>query len=83
MRSWPRSRGCSIGRGRVRAASWSCVGIIVPPGYTDPVQFRSGNPYGASRVAGDGPPAEVTLQAAGHQARRVAETAAALKAGRR
>ncbi|MEU8326422.1 NAD(P)H:quinone oxidoreductase [Nonomuraea sp. NPDC048881] len=58
-------------------------GVIVPPGYTDPVQFRSGNPYGASHVAGDGPPAEVTLQAAAHQARRVAETAAALKAGRR
>ncbi|MFI7111327.1 NAD(P)H:quinone oxidoreductase [Nonomuraea sp. NPDC050227] len=58
-------------------------GVIVPPGYTDPVQFRSGNPYGASHVAGDGPPAEVTLQAAAHQARRVAETAAVLKAGRR
>ncbi|MEV3987067.1 hypothetical protein [Nonomuraea sp. NPDC049758] len=51
-------------------------GIIVPPGYTDPVQLRSGNPYGASHVAGDGPPAGVTRQAAGHQARRVAETAA-------
>ncbi|WP_416983925.1 NAD(P)H:quinone oxidoreductase [Streptomyces sp. T028] len=57
-------------------------GIIVPPGYTDPVQFRSGNPYGTSHVAGDGPPGEVTLQAARHQARRVVETAAALKAGR-
>ncbi|MFF9817572.1 NAD(P)H:quinone oxidoreductase [Streptomyces sp. NPDC014006] len=56
-------------------------GVIVPPGYTDPVQFRSGNPYGTSHVAGDGPPGEVVLQAARHQARRVAETAAALKAG--
>jgi NAD(P)H dehydrogenase (quinone) len=57
-------------------------GIIVPPGYTDPVQFRSGNPYGTSHVAGDGPPGEVALEAARHQARRVVETAAALKAGR-
>lgn len=57
-------------------------GVIVPPDYTDPVQFRSGNPYGTSHVAGDGPPGEVVLQAARHQARRVAETAAALKAGR-
>lgn len=57
-------------------------GIIVPPGYTDPIQFRSGNPYGTSHVAGDGPPGEVALQAARHQARRVVDTAAALKAGR-
>ncbi|WP_433211182.1 NAD(P)H:quinone oxidoreductase [Microtetraspora malaysiensis] len=58
-------------------------GIIVPPGYTDPIQFQSGNPYGASHVAGDGPPTEVALEAAGYQARRVTEIAAALKAGRR
>jgi NAD(P)H dehydrogenase (quinone) len=62
-------------------------GIIVPPGYTDPAQlrsgqFRSGNPYGTSHVAGDGAPGEVTLQAARHQGRRVVEVAAALKAGR-
>ncbi|MCC5579004.1 NAD(P)H:quinone oxidoreductase [Microtetraspora sp. AC03309] len=57
-------------------------GIIVPPGYTDPVQFQSGNPYGTSHVAGDGPPSEVALQAARHQARRVVDTAASLKAGR-
>ncbi|GGN99603.1 NAD(P)H:quinone oxidoreductase [Microbispora bryophytorum] len=57
-------------------------GIIVPPGYTDPVQFQSGNPYGASHVAGDGAPGEVSLQAARHQGRRVADTAALLKAGR-
>lgn len=57
-------------------------GIIVPPGYTDPIQFRSGNPYGTSHVAGDGAPGEVTLQAARHQARRAVDTAAALKAGR-
>ncbi|MDG4787980.1 NAD(P)H:quinone oxidoreductase [Micromonospora sp. WMMD1102] len=57
-------------------------GIIVPPGYTDPVQFRSGNPYGTSHVAGDGPPGEVALEAARHQGRRAADTAAALGAGR-
>ncbi|MFI8963848.1 NAD(P)H:quinone oxidoreductase [Streptomyces sp. NPDC053493] len=57
-------------------------GVIVPPGYTDPVQFRSGNPYGASSVAAGGLPDEVALEAARFQARRVAETAAFLKAGR-
>ncbi|MBO4159251.1 MULTISPECIES: NAD(P)H:quinone oxidoreductase [Micromonospora] len=57
-------------------------GIIVPPGYTDPIQFQSGNPYGTSHVAGSGPPGDVTLQAARYQARRVVDTAAALKAGR-
>ncbi|WP_055480209.1 NAD(P)H:quinone oxidoreductase [Sphaerimonospora mesophila] len=57
-------------------------GVIVPPGYTDPVQFQSGNPYGTSHVVGDGPPGEVSLQAARHQARRVVDTAASLRAGR-
>ncbi|UNT00641.1 NAD(P)H:quinone oxidoreductase [Streptomyces tubbatahanensis] len=56
-------------------------GIIVPPGYTDPVQFQSGNPYGTSHVAGEGAPGDVTLQAARHQARRAVEIAAAIKAG--
>jgi NAD(P)H dehydrogenase (quinone) len=57
-------------------------GIIVPPGYTDPIQFKSGNPYGTSHVSGDGPPSEVALQAARHQAQRVVDTTASLKAGR-
>ncbi|GAA3382042.1 NAD(P)H:quinone oxidoreductase [Cryptosporangium minutisporangium] len=57
-------------------------GIIVPPGYTDPVQFRSGNPYGTSHVAGEGPPGDVALEAARHQGRRAVETAAQLKVGR-
>ena len=57
-------------------------GIIVPPGYTDPIQFQSGNPYGTSHGAAAGPPGDVVLQAARHQARRVVDTAAALKAGR-
>ncbi len=57
-------------------------GIIVPPGYTDPVQFQSGNPYGTSHVSADGPPDDVALEAARYQARRAVDTAAALKAGR-
>ncbi|GAA2624852.1 NAD(P)H:quinone oxidoreductase [Actinomadura fulvescens] len=57
-------------------------GIIVPPGYTDPIQFQSGNPYGTSHVAGDGAPGEVALQAARYQASRVVDTAALLKAAR-
>ena len=57
-------------------------GIIVPPGYTDPIQFRSGNPYGTSHVVGDGPPGEVAQQAAAYQAQRAVHIAAALKAGR-
>lgn len=57
-------------------------GILVPPGYTDPVQFKSGNPYGTSHVADIGAPGEVTAEAARHQARRVVGVAAALKAAR-
>ncbi|THI96671.1 NAD(P)H dehydrogenase [Nocardioides sp.] len=57
-------------------------GIIVPPGYTDPVQFQSGNPYGTSHVTGDGAPGDVVLEAARHQARRTVDIAALLKAGR-
>ncbi|MEU4704334.1 NAD(P)H:quinone oxidoreductase [Nonomuraea dietziae] len=57
-------------------------GVIVPPGYTDPIQFQSGNPYGTSHVAGSAAPTEVILSAARHQARRVVDIAAALKAGR-
>lgn len=57
-------------------------GIIVPPGYTDPIQFRTGNPYGTSHLAAHGPPDDTTLEAARYQARRAVHTAGALKAGR-
>ncbi len=57
-------------------------GIIVPPGYTDPIQFETGNPYGTSRLAGDSEHDDAVLEAARYQARRVVDTAAALKAGR-
>ncbi|MBA3672458.1 MAG: NAD(P)H:quinone oxidoreductase, partial [Gemmatimonadaceae bacterium] len=47
--------------------------IIVPPGYTDPVMFHGGSPYGATAVTSDGPPGEADLAAARHQGKRVAE----------
>ena len=56
--------------------------IIVGPGYADPIQFQSGNPYGASHVSGNGAPDDVALDAAQHQARRAVDIAAALKHGR-
>lgn len=58
-------------------------GILVPPGYTDPIQFQLGNPYGTSHHGGAGAPGEVELNTARYQARRSVEMAAALKAGRR
>jgi NAD(P)H dehydrogenase (quinone) len=57
-------------------------GIIVPPGYTDPILFRTGNPYGVSHVASTGAPTEETVEAVRYQARRVVAVAAALKVGR-
>lgn len=57
-------------------------GIIVPPSYTGPSRKQNGNPYGTSHVSGDGPPSDTVLEAARHQARRVVDTTAALKAGR-
>lgn len=57
-------------------------GIVVPPGFTDPIQFRSGNPYGASHVSGGGGfPGETELEAARYQANRAVDVAAALATG--
>jgi NAD(P)H dehydrogenase (quinone) len=56
-------------------------GIIVPPGYTDPVQYQTGNPYGTSHVAAEGLPGDVVLEGARHQARRAVAVSAALKGG--
>ncbi|HLK60686.1 MAG TPA: NAD(P)H:quinone oxidoreductase [Chthonomonadaceae bacterium] len=55
--------------------------IIVPTGYTDPVFFSAGTPYGASAVSGqnNAPPTEQDLAGARAQGRRVAQVAAALK----
>lgn len=59
-------------------------GIVVAPGYTDPVQFRTGNPYGLSHVSAQGatPPGETKHAGGVYLGRRAVETAAALKAGR-
>ncbi|MHA7651335.1 NAD(P)H:quinone oxidoreductase [Mycobacterium sp. ML4] len=53
-------------------------GIIVPPGYTDPLKFVDGNPYGASLVSThdnitefDSEPDRATADALDHLARRV------------
>lgn len=43
--------------------------ILVPPGYTDPVMFKAGSPYGATYV---GQPTEDDLAVARHQGKRVA-----------
>jgi NAD(P)H dehydrogenase (quinone) len=47
--------------------------IIVPPGYTDPIMFQGGSPYGATSTTGGGAVAEPDLAAARHQGKRVAE----------
>jgi NAD(P)H dehydrogenase (quinone) len=57
-------------------------GYIVPPGYTDPVQFELGNPYAPSHVSGGGLPSEVALKSSQYLGRRVTEVAAALLNGR-
>ena len=49
-------------------------GIIVPPGYTDPVKFVDGNPYGAGLIANRENVTEfdeATNDALDHLARRV------------
>jgi NAD(P)H dehydrogenase (quinone) len=46
--------------------------ILVPPGYTDPIMFKAGSPYGATYV---GQPTDDDLEVARHQGRRVATVA--------
>lgn len=49
-------------------------GVIVPPGYTDPLKFADGNPYGVSHVTGggnDAPLGDVQHAALDHLARRI------------
>jgi NAD(P)H dehydrogenase (quinone) len=51
-------------------------GILVTPGYTDPVVFTAGgNPYGVSVTAGGGGPTEADLAHARYLGKRVAEMA--------
>ena len=58
-------------------------GYIVPPGYTDPIQFETGNPYGVSHVTDDGatPVGDVERAAAAYLGRRVALVTMRLLAG--
>src|SRR6266849_4014971 len=59
--------------------------IIVGPGYADPIQFKAGNPYGASVTSNNGTlkPDETALAAARFQGRRVTELAGQFVAGRK
>ncbi|SFT92998.1 NAD(P)H dehydrogenase (quinone) [Geodermatophilus amargosae] len=58
-------------------------GYIVPPGYTDPVQFEAGNPYGVGHVSDDGatPVGDVESSAAAYLGRRVTTVTKRLLAG--
>ncbi|MGQ7295123.1 flavodoxin family protein [Quadrisphaera sp. KR29] len=59
-------------------------GIIVSPGYTDPLKFVDGNPYGVSHATGannDEPLGQAQLDALDHLARRVVTVAGRLTAG--
>lgn len=58
-------------------------GIVAPPGYTDPVKFAEGNPYGVSHVAGvdnEIPLTDDVLHALDHLAERVVRIAGKLAA---
>lgn len=58
-------------------------GIVVSPGYTDPVKFDDGNPYGVSHVSGpenDEPLGDAELAALDHMAARAVDVARRLKA---
>jgi NAD(P)H dehydrogenase (quinone) len=51
-------------------------GILVAPGYTDPVKFEDGNPYGASKVTGETTELDQTdLDALDHLVARTIEVA--------
>ena len=58
-------------------------GLLVPPGYTDPLKFADGNPYGVSHVTGgsnDAPLTDVQFNALDHLTSRVLTYAAKLTA---
>jgi NAD(P)H dehydrogenase (quinone) len=59
--------------------------IIVGPGYAGPIQFKAGNPYGASFTSNNGTlkPDETALASARFQGRRVTELAGQFVAGRK
>jgi NAD(P)H dehydrogenase (quinone) len=55
-------------------------GVVVPPGYADPIKLIDGNPYGTSHVLGQESDrvGEVTLAAARAQSKRLVRIAAAI-----
>lgn len=56
-------------------------GILVPPGYTDPLKFVDGNPYGVGHVTGpdnQNTLDDATLAALNHLASRVVDVAGKL-----
>jgi len=58
-------------------------GIVAAPGYTDPLKFADGNPYGVSHVTGgsnDAPLTDVDFAALDHLAERIIKIGAKLKA---
>src|SRR5690349_2143512 len=58
-------------------------GVVVAPGYTDPLKFADGNPYGVSHVTGgsnDAPLTETQFAALDHLARRIVTIAGRLRA---
>ena len=58
-------------------------GVVAAPGYTDPLKFADGNPYGVSHVTGgnnDAPLTDVDFAALDHLAERVIKIGAKLKA---
>ncbi|KUL55288.1 NAD(P)H dehydrogenase [Streptomyces sp. NRRL F-4489] len=57
-------------------------GILIAPGYTDPVKYTDGNPYGTSHVGGPETPVDADARAAARvQAERVVKFTKAIKAG--
>ena len=59
-------------------------GILVPPGYTDPVKFEDGNPYGVSHgtgVEGDTPLGDIQEAALDHLVERVLDVTRRLNEG--
>jgi NAD(P)H dehydrogenase (quinone) len=57
-------------------------GVVVAPGYTDPLKFADGNPYGVSHVTGggnDAPLTDVQFNALDHLAQRIVSVGGKLK----
>ena len=57
-------------------------GVVVAPGYTDPLKFADGNPYGVSHVTGgnnDAPLTDTDNAALDHLAQHIVKIAAKLK----